>query len=127
VRQELLSALQMANEQLQRAVDRLGERRAPDPGAQRASSDGQPSGAGAEQAASGQTPESTAQGESGVANPDKGTDRSSMDPATENRQEVHPTMWKPHPPTPATGRSIPTMKPEAVPTCINRTLPRKCG
>jgi hypothetical protein len=91
VRQELLSALQMANEQLQRAVDRLGERQRPDTGAQRSSQEGQQYGASAgpapsEQASSGQGN----QGGSGVANPDKGTDRSSMDPATENRQEVHP-------------------------------------
>lgn len=50
VRQELLNALQMANQRIQEAIDRLNERQSPD----------------------------------------MRTDRSSMDPASEHRQEVHP-------------------------------------
>jgi hypothetical protein len=87
VRQELLSALQTANQRIQEAIDRLNERQSPDMRADR-SEGGQPNGEG--QTSGQQGSNQPSQAETPVWTEGKGTDRSSMDPASERRQEVHP-------------------------------------
>lgn len=89
VRQELLNALRIANEQIQQAADRLNERGTPDLKAYRPVSGSTSSGASGG-AGSGESGSAASSGAGSVANPDKGTDRSSMDPAGLEHQEVNP-------------------------------------
>jgi hypothetical protein len=86
-RQELLNALQIANQQIQRAIDKLSERGTPDVAAGgQGQTAGQPGDQAGQQQGGGTAPEPY----TGLGDMDKGTDRSSMDPASEERREIHP-------------------------------------
>jgi hypothetical protein len=72
-RQELLNALQMANQQIQRAIEKLSERSTPGLNVSREGGEGMSS-----------------EPYTGPGDTDKRTDRSSADPANEERTEIHP-------------------------------------